>query len=80
MHIKPAALIFLDAAGKLASEAMQPAEAIDRIRAMAKGITPFPRGTVKAWMISGRGIEKECKPDPAQCEAEKESKPTKAKT
>lgn len=75
MNIKPAALIYSDAAGKLAGEAMLPAQAIETVRAMMKGEKPFPKGAVKVWAISGRGIEKEAKPPNEPDKSEK----TKAK-
>jgi len=58
MNIKPAALVFADAAGKITGEVMPAAEALERGRAIMKGIIAPPEKAVKCYIMTGRGIEK----------------------
>jgi len=58
MNTKPAALIFIDAAGKMTGEVMPAEKALERGRAIMKGLTAFPVGTGKVMVLTGRGIEK----------------------
>jgi len=76
MNIKPAAIVFTDAAGKLSGEVVNLVEGLEKFRRITHGIDRTPPGIVSVQILSARGIEKRHKvatPEPP-------AKPAKAKT
>jgi hypothetical protein len=58
MNLKPAALVFADAAGKMTGQVMPAVDALERGRAIMKGLASAPADAVTCMVLTGRGIEK----------------------
>ena len=76
MNVKPAAIVFTDAAGQLSGEVVNLVDGLEQFRRITHGLEKTPPGAVTVQILSARGIEKRHKvgaPEP-------QAKPAKAKT
>lgn len=61
MNIKPAAMVYTDAAGKISGEVLELGPALEKFRRLTHGTELPPIGAVSAMILTTRGIEKRTK-------------------